>query len=101
MLFNGQQSGDKGRDGLDHAAAMALATFITPRATPTSRASTGRAGVSYARANFLIGYISGDQDRNATEVEGSNIFFMERPRPWRRREIMSDLQLGLTFRAAW
>ncbi len=75
MLFNGQQSGDKGRDG-----AMMLRQWLgnvhhTPRDTYEQGIDWG-AGVSYAKANFLIGY----EVATATERPRwkGNYFFMER-----------------------
>ena len=76
MLFNGQQSGDKGRDGSTMLRQWLGSIHHTPRDTYEQGIDWG-AGVSYARANFLIGY----EVASATERPRwkGNFFFMERP----------------------
>ena len=77
MLFNGQQSGDKGRDGATMLRQWLGNVHHTPRDTYEQGIDWG-AGVSYARANFLIGY----EVATATERPRwkGNFFFMERSR---------------------
>ena len=76
MLFNGQQSGDKGRDGATMLRQWLGNIHHTPRDTYEQGIDWG-AGVSYARANFLIGYeVATAQER--PRWKGS-FFFMERP----------------------
>lgn len=76
MLFNGQQSGDKGRDGSTMIRQWLGNVHHTPRDT-YEQGIDWSAGVSYARANFLIGY------EVATTTERprwkGSFFFMERP----------------------
>ena len=76
MLFNGQQSGDKGRDGSTMLRQWLGNVHHTPRDT-YEQGIDWSAGVSYARANFLIGYSV------ATMTERprwkGQYFFMERP----------------------
>ena len=76
MLFNGQQSGDKGRDGSTMLRQWLASVHHTPRDTYEQGIDWG-AGVSYARANFLIGY----EVATATERPRwkGNYFFMEHP----------------------
>ena len=76
MLFNGQQSGDQGRDGATMLRQWLGRVHHTPRDTYDQGIDWG-AGVSYAKANFLIGY----EVATATERPRwkGNFFFMERP----------------------
>lgn len=75
MLFNGRQSGDRGRDGSTMLRQWLGNVHHTPRDTYDQGIDWG-AGVSYAKANFLIGY------EVATAAERprwkGNLFFLER-----------------------
>ena len=78
MLFNGQQSGDKGRDGSTMLRQWLGNVHHTPRDTYEQGIDWG-AGVSYARANFLVGYeVATARERPRWK---GNFFFMERSVP--------------------
>lgn len=75
MLFNGQASGSAGRDGSTMLRQWLGNVHHTPRDTYEQGIDWG-AGVSYAKANFLIGW----EVATATERPRwkGNYFFMER-----------------------